>query len=450
MFPRTAWTGAKLRSSSRTLAPSSPGVQDQIGIGEEGVTHQRRRRPPRGRCVFDRTATCVMLRRDSEVVKLRNAAATVGECAPCVALYLARRVVLWEYVSVGEEAFVNDGFERRLTRAGALRLLLRAPPGLRSVSVPQSRAGRGSGRRGRRPGLPRVTVAGRPQPRFVPVRRRRAHTLALDGARLRAAERSSARRDVGRAAQARACSVALEQLARRLPQGARHHGFAGGAAAHEHGRRRSLRSEPLLRLRVRDSGARAWGWRFEGHHLSRHFTVVDGRLVTEPFFLGAWPTRAGARIARSGRATGRCRARKTQPGRSPIARRPAAEAGVALVGVADRPRHAERRPGRAARPGRRACGRAPVSRAEKGARDRADISREPPAGAGARRARADRASRHRPHALRLGGKHPPRRSLSTTGCKGRPSSSSSTTPGTAAPTSTASGATSTRFGRHLL
>ena len=41
-------------------------------------------------------------------------------------------------------------------------------------------------------------------------------------------------------------------------------------------------------------GAGAWGWRFEGHHLSRHFTVVDGRLVTEPFFLGAWPTRAGS------------------------------------------------------------------------------------------------------------------------------------------------------------
>jgi Protein of unknown function (DUF3500) len=41
-------------------------------------------------------------------------------------------------------------------------------------------------------------------------------------------------------------------------------------------------------------GARAWGWRLEGHHLSRHFTVVDGTLVNEPFFLGAWPTRAGS------------------------------------------------------------------------------------------------------------------------------------------------------------
>jgi Protein of unknown function (DUF3500) len=41
-------------------------------------------------------------------------------------------------------------------------------------------------------------------------------------------------------------------------------------------------------------GARVWGWRFEGHHLSRHFTIVGNQLVAEPFFLGAWPTRAGS------------------------------------------------------------------------------------------------------------------------------------------------------------
>jgi hypothetical protein len=41
-------------------------------------------------------------------------------------------------------------------------------------------------------------------------------------------------------------------------------------------------------------GGRAWGWRLEGHHLSRNFTVVGDTLVTEPFFLGAWPTRAGS------------------------------------------------------------------------------------------------------------------------------------------------------------
>lgn len=41
-------------------------------------------------------------------------------------------------------------------------------------------------------------------------------------------------------------------------------------------------------------GARVWGWRLEGHHLSRHFTVVGNSLVAEPFFLGAWPARAGS------------------------------------------------------------------------------------------------------------------------------------------------------------
>lgn len=33
-----------------------------------------------------------------------------------------------------------------------------------------------------------------------------------------------------------------------------------------------------------------WGWRFEGHHLSRHFTIVGEEVVAVPFFHGAWPT----------------------------------------------------------------------------------------------------------------------------------------------------------------
>jgi hypothetical protein len=41
-------------------------------------------------------------------------------------------------------------------------------------------------------------------------------------------------------------------------------------------------------------GDRIWGWRLEGHHLSRNFTVVGGIVAPEPFFLGAWPTRAGS------------------------------------------------------------------------------------------------------------------------------------------------------------
>jgi len=40
--------------------------------------------------------------------------------------------------------------------------------------------------------------------------------------------------------------------------------------------------------------AEPWGWRFEGHHLSRHFTIGADQLAVTPFFLGAWPTVTGA------------------------------------------------------------------------------------------------------------------------------------------------------------
>jgi Protein of unknown function (DUF3500) len=33
-----------------------------------------------------------------------------------------------------------------------------------------------------------------------------------------------------------------------------------------------------------------WGWRWEGHHLSRQYTVVGDQVVMFPFFLGSWPT----------------------------------------------------------------------------------------------------------------------------------------------------------------
>jgi hypothetical protein len=33
----------------------------------------------------------------------------------------------------------------------------------------------------------------------------------------------------------------------------------------------------------------AWAWRFEGHHLSLNFTVVDGRIVSTPSFMGTNP-----------------------------------------------------------------------------------------------------------------------------------------------------------------
>jgi hypothetical protein len=36
-------------------------------------------------------------------------------------------------------------------------------------------------------------------------------------------------------------------------------------------------------------GDGTWGWRFEGHHVSVHVTVVDGEVASTPLFLGANP-----------------------------------------------------------------------------------------------------------------------------------------------------------------
>jgi hypothetical protein len=62
-------------------------------------------------------------------------------------------------------------------------------------------------------------------------------------------------------------------------------------------------------------GSRVWGWRFEGHHLSRHFTIVGNLLVAEPFSAPG-PRVQEARTARSRRAIGRCPAKRTPRGRS--------------------------------------------------------------------------------------------------------------------------------------
>jgi hypothetical protein len=45
-------------------------------------------------------------------------------------------------------------------------------------------------------------------------------------------------------------------------------------------------------------GAAPWGWRFEGHHVSLHYTLVEGALAATPSFLGANP----AEVRRGGRA----------------------------------------------------------------------------------------------------------------------------------------------------
>ncbi len=41
-------------------------------------------------------------------------------------------------------------------------------------------------------------------------------------------------------------------------------------------------------------GTEPWGWRWEGHHLSRHISVAGGQLSAYPLFLGAWPSTTDA------------------------------------------------------------------------------------------------------------------------------------------------------------
>jgi hypothetical protein len=48
-------------------------------------------------------------------------------------------------------------------------------------------------------------------------------------------------------------------------------------------------------------GAEPWGWRFEGHHLSRQFTIAGDRVIMTPFFLGSWPTTTNAGLRALGR-----------------------------------------------------------------------------------------------------------------------------------------------------
>jgi hypothetical protein len=58
-------------------------------------------------------------------------------------------------------------------------------------------------------------------------------------------------------------------------------------------RRRSHQRDPgLYRMSLFGSPADdVWGWRFEGHHISLHFTVAGDEVAFQPLFLGANPAR---------------------------------------------------------------------------------------------------------------------------------------------------------------
>jgi hypothetical protein len=68
-----------------------------------------------------------------------------------------------------------------------------------------------------------------------------------------------------------------------------------------------------------DPGASAWGWRFEGHHVSINVTAVDGAISATPWFLGANP----ARLSDASGRTVSC----------PLA--PEEDLGIALLGLLD-------------------------------------------------------------------------------------------------------------------
>ena len=54
-----------------------------------------------------------------------------------------------------------------------------------------------------------------------------------------------------------------------------------------------LRNDPLdyyVSVFGTPGGQTPWSWRWEGHHLSRHFTVNGETVTMVPFFHGSWPT----------------------------------------------------------------------------------------------------------------------------------------------------------------
>jgi hypothetical protein len=62
---------------------------------------------------------------------------------------------------------------------------------------------------------------------------------------------------------------------------------------------RDLGNDPLLyyvTIFGTPGGTAPWSWRFEGHHISRHFTVAGDQIAMTPLFHGAWPTINDAKL----------------------------------------------------------------------------------------------------------------------------------------------------------
>jgi hypothetical protein len=62
---------------------------------------------------------------------------------------------------------------------------------------------------------------------------------------------------------------------------------------------KDLGNDPLLYYVTvfgTSGGTAPWSWRFEGHHISRHFTVSGDKVAMTPLFHGAWPTINDAKL----------------------------------------------------------------------------------------------------------------------------------------------------------
>ena len=137
----------------------------------------------------------------------------------------------------------------------------------------------------------------------LPVRRRRAAQVALRPAPRRSRARAHHQGDERSPAQARARPAEGRAEPARLPDGIVDHGSrdacsasleaAERAAAGAAGAQCALVRDPeryFFSVFGTPSAKDTWGWRVEGHHVSLHFTVVNGTLVAgSPSFFGSNP-----------------------------------------------------------------------------------------------------------------------------------------------------------------
>ena len=185
-----------------------------------------------------------------------------------------------------------------------------------------------------------------------------------------------------------------------------------------------------------------WGWRYEGHHISQNWTILDGMLsASTPQFFGTNPahvregSRAGERVLVLGRRAPAQSARLDVP-RAPLGgrhlRRGSARHPDDLRSAGrDAGEHRGRLRGSEPGPAGRPLG------ADRGVRGRAA------AGSRRRTPCQGEGGRARRHPVRLDGQPRGERARTTTASRDRRSSSSTTTCRTARTTSTACGATST-------